>query len=109
MAPFKHFVPSVLLFSLPDALWVYSFTALLGYIWSKQPTCWERKLWTLVPVSLGLGGEFGQLLHLIPGTFDWGDVAAYLVAWFAAFISVSVFLNHGAQSMIGRRTYESKA
>lgn len=109
VGPFRHLVPGVLLFSLPDALWVYAFTALLGYIWSKQPTCWERKLWTLLPVSLGLGGEFGQGLHLIPGTFDWCDVAAYLAAWFAAFISVSVFLNSGTQSWVGTKTNESKA
>jgi hypothetical protein len=48
-------------------------------------------------------------LHLIPGTFDWGDVAAYLAAWFAAFISVSAFINHGTQSLIGIQTNESKA
>jgi hypothetical protein len=108
VAGFRHLLPGVFLYSLPDALWVYSLTALLQFVWTKQPMSWERRIWTLLPVCLGVGGEFGQLLHLIPGTFDWADVAAYLVAWAAASISVSAFLNLSSkQSMIGTRINEA--
>src|SRR2546429_9694493 len=32
----KHFVPGPVLYSLPDALWVHSFTAFMTLLWSKQ-------------------------------------------------------------------------
>jgi hypothetical protein len=104
VASFRHFLPGVIVYSLPDALWVYSFTVLLGYIWSGQTPCWERRFWTFLPVSLGIGGEFGQLLRLVPGTFDWADVAAYAGAWLSASLSLLIF-----SRLAGRRANDWNA
>jgi len=110
LAGFRHLLPGVFLYSVPDALWVYSFTTLLEYVWSEQPICWELRTWTLLPLVLGVSGEFGQLLHLVPGTFDWADVIAYLAAWFAAQISVATFLKLARkQPVIGLRPNENPA
>ena len=101
-APFRHLLPGWFLYSLPDALWVFSFTALIEYIWTSHPLGLGRRLWILLPVCLSVGGEFGQLFHLIPGTFDWADVFAYLAAYLAASASVSTVLKvRTRQHLIG--------
>jgi hypothetical protein len=89
LAGIKHFIPAPILYSLPDALWVYSFTALMYLLWLDEPPGYERALWILLPVSMGIGAEFGQLLKVVPGTFDWSDVLAYV----AAFVSASIFMH----------------
>jgi hypothetical protein len=86
---FRHLVPGPILFSLPDALWVYSFTAFIQYLWAEQPKCYAKTLWPLLPVALACGAEIGQLFAVVPGTFDPVDLIAYVVAWKAASISVN--------------------
>lgn len=74
-------IPQVILYSLPDALWVYSFTAALALIWERDPSmsiyC---LLWLLLPMTIAMVAEFGQSLHWVPGTFDWLDVLSYFIA-----------------------------
>ena len=36
--------------------------------------------------DLGVGSEFGQLVNIVPGTFDWYDVAAYVGGYVLALI-----------------------
>ena len=36
LAGVKHLIPGIL-YSLPDGLWVYSFTSLMGCIWFQCP------------------------------------------------------------------------
>jgi hypothetical protein len=92
LAGVKHLIPGPILYSLPDGLWVYSFTALMGYIWYQQPQRYARLFWTLLPVSMAVGAEIGQRLRLVPGTFDWADMSSYLVAWALATVSVQIFI-----------------
>ena len=77
---YRSVIPQPLLYSLPDALWVYSFTAALVLIWRRESVSLQKGLWLLLPSMLALGAEFGQALHLMPGTFDWSDVIAYIFA-----------------------------
>jgi hypothetical protein len=88
----KHFIPGPILYSLPDGLWVYSFTALMGYIWYQKPQRYARLFWTLLPISMAVTAEIGQGLRLVPGTFDWADMSSYLVAWALATVSVRTFV-----------------
>jgi hypothetical protein len=88
----KHLIPGIILYSLPDGLWVYSFTALMGYLWYQKPQRYARLFWTLLPVSTAVGAEIGQGLRLVPGTFDWADMSSYLVAWALATASVQIFI-----------------
>lgn len=88
----KHLIPSPILYSLPDGLWVYSFTALLRYIWRQQPEGPSRHIWSLLPVTMAVCAEVGQRFRLVPGTFDWMDMALYVAAWLLAIFSARVFL-----------------
>jgi hypothetical protein len=93
----KHLVPDFILYSLPDGLWLYAFTALMGFIWLNEPNRYLRLFWNLLPVFLAVGSEFGQRFRLIPGTFDWWDVVSYIAAWVPAVVSIHVFLSRTAE------------
>jgi hypothetical protein len=94
----KHLIPELILYSVPDALWVYGATALLGYLWRNDPRRYVQWFWTLVPVCIAVGSEFGQLFKLITGTFDWADVSCYLATWALAIVAGHLFLGGGAES-----------
>ncbi len=83
---FKNSVPKWIYFSLPDGLWVYSFTSALLIIWRKNRR--QARLWILVPFTLGVIIEILQLFHLFPGTFDILDLI-FSITFFA--LSVQVF------------------
>jgi hypothetical protein len=72
-APVRGYIPSWMLYSLPDAAWASCGVFLLAAIWSGSyhPS---RHFWVLLAPSLALCGEFAQLFHLLPGTFDVADV-----------------------------------
>jgi hypothetical protein len=85
VAPLRHFVPNPILYSLPDALWVYSFTALMCLLWGLERNSAARTFWLSLPTILAVGAEFGQLSKWIPGTFDPVDIASYLLAGFLGY------------------------
>ena len=93
----KHLIPGVILYSVPDGLWLYSFTALMGLIWFNEPRRSIRAFWIVLPVLLAVGSEFAQRFRLIPGTFDWWDVVSYIAAWVPAVVSIHVFLSRTAE------------
>jgi hypothetical protein len=66
-------LPEWFLYSLPDAAWSSCGIFLFAAIWSgsRHPA---RHFWVLLAPNLALGGEFAQLLRLLPGTFDVTDV-----------------------------------
>jgi hypothetical protein len=72
-APMRDYMPSWTLYSLPDAAWASCGVLLFAALWSGS---WHpsRHFWVLLAPSLALGGEFAQLLRLLPGTFDIADV-----------------------------------
>jgi hypothetical protein len=71
-------LPSIVLYNLPDALWLYSFLSTIAFIWKSN-----RRLglaWQGGCTMLALASEFFQKAHLLPGTFDPADLLAYLIA-----------------------------
>jgi hypothetical protein len=95
VSPARHLLPAAVIYSLPDALWVYSFTTLLQYVWAGHSRCPERTFWSCLPVALAVGSEIGQHFGLVPGTFDPVDLVAYFVAWATASVVVSAFIVKG--------------
>jgi len=91
LAGVRHFLPAFVLYSLPDALWVYSFTFLMQSVWFLHPKSYGRTFWILLPVSLAVGAEVGQLLKVVPGTFDLMDIAGYIAAWAAATMFIRTY------------------
>ncbi len=73
-------LPNFAIYSLPDACWAYSMSALQANIWrcTRSVGAWVI---VLCPPTLALLGEFGQLIQIVPGTFCWEDVGSVLCAF----------------------------
>lgn len=85
----QHFyIPSFILYNLPDGLWMYSLIWILIIIWRFAFSIW---LWIYLFIAfiLSIVLEFGQAVDQIPGTFDLLDIYTYIVAFF---IGLSTFL-----------------
>jgi hypothetical protein len=83
----KSFIPNWVLFSLPDGLWVYSFSSAIIIIWNDN-----RKVLILLltfPLIFGPAVELLQFFKLFKGTFDIIDLTLTIVAFI---ISVNINL-----------------
>jgi hypothetical protein len=72
--PMVELLPGWFLYSLPDGLWVYSFTAFLLATWRGTPPSVATFAWLLAPTTLAVGGEVLQAFRVVPGTFDIADI-----------------------------------
>lgn len=72
-------LPAWIIFSLPDALWVFSFTSFMLIIW-KGSFSLHSFLWILIAPIIGLLSEIGQAFHFVRGTFDITDFTLILIA-----------------------------
>lgn len=66
--PYKNDLPNWTFFSLPDGLWVYSFSSALIILWGDQFKF--GKYWLIIPLLFGAFIEFAQKIKIFPGTFD---------------------------------------
>ena len=65
-------LPNTILYSLPDGCWVFAGTSWMLLIWHKLSP------WVFSVVTLALASELAQALGMMPGTFEWTDVAFYI-------------------------------
>lgn len=72
-------LPQWVKFSLPDALWIFSFTYFMLTIW-KFKISKSSAFWIFLAPTIGLFSEIGQLIGLIPGTFDLVDLVLLIIA-----------------------------
>lgn len=77
-------VPNWLLYSLPDGLWVYAFTAALFLFWKGK-----NSIWIWIPIFTSVLFEVAQATKIIPGTFDFIDLLFSAIA----FTLSKLFLN----------------
>jgi hypothetical protein len=70
---YKNDIPNWAYFSLPDGLWIYSFTSAILIYWYNDIK--KTKLWLLIPFITGVLTEILQGLKLFPGTFDNFDLS----------------------------------
>ncbi|MFT5686355.1 MAG: hypothetical protein ACI8RZ_007311 [Myxococcota bacterium] len=82
-APLTPWVPGFVLFSIPDGVWVFSATAFFARLWHDGPL-WIRAAWIGAAPAMAIGGELGQIVGLVPGTFDVLDILAYIAATLGA-------------------------
>lgn len=73
------FVPGWVLYSLPNALWTYSFCYLMYWVWMDESALW-RSAFLFIPIFLSVGLELGQLIGVVPGTFCLTDMFLNLLA-----------------------------
>lgn len=91
--PFKHFLPSFVVFSLPAALWLYAATAVCLILWARRKAK-IKWFWIALPLVLAAGSEIGQRFHIVPGTFDVLDLLAYITAAIAAYTLLGKRMHH---------------
>lgn len=75
---YKSFLPDWLLYSLPDGLWVFSYVSLILLLWDNELSGLNI-FWIFLMPILAIASELGQLLNLIPGTFDIIDLIFYIL------------------------------
>jgi hypothetical protein len=79
-------LPEWLLYSLPDGLWVYAVTSWMILIWSRRPPM----PWLIVGVALGVGGELGQAVGMVSGTYQHLDMIFYLLGFITACLQLEI-------------------
>lgn len=82
-------IPNWLLFSVPDGLWVLSYTCLILYIWNFNLNRKNIFWFVLLPI-IALGSEIMQSFNIISGTFDYFDIVAYIVGFLVPFIIFNI-------------------
>lgn len=65
--------------SLPDGLWLFAYMFLVDSIWNGSKSISSYIFVYSLPV-FALLSEFLQYFGLVPGVFDWIDIASYLFA-----------------------------
>jgi len=79
LAPIGSHLPDFVLYCVPDGAWVFACTAFFARLWPDGPI-WMRVGWIGIGSVLAIGGELGQAIGFVPGTFDPLDILAYTVA-----------------------------
>jgi hypothetical protein len=59
--PLSKSLPDWILYSLPDGLWVFSYMALMLFIWNRNITA-QNILWFFLVPILAIGSEVFQYL-----------------------------------------------
>jgi len=80
---FKNYLPCWIYYSLPDALWVYSFTSALLILWNGRLT-----FWLFFVLLTGTFVEIAQGINIFPGTFDILDLLFNIIALFLSIIII---------------------
>jgi len=84
---FKYLIPDIILFSLPDALWIYSLLMAYIYIWNSTLNR-QNLFWFLLAPGISFFSEIGQALALVTGTFDSDDLLLSILFTLAASIQI---------------------
>ncbi len=84
--PLSKSLPDWILYSLPDGLWVFSYMALMLFIWNRNITA-QNILWFFLVPILAIGSEVFQYLKFLPGTFDPKDLLIYFLGTTLPFVT----------------------
>lgn len=83
-------IKNYILFSVPDGLWLYSFTSSMILIWKKSNFRYKN-LWMFSGGIIAISHEVGQRLGLFSGTYDVKDLTTYLIATIVAVSVTNIF------------------
>lgn len=68
-------LPSIVRNYLPDGLWAYALMSSILIVWDRS----IHFLWVVLAILSGIAYEWLQYRHILAGTGDAGDIAAYTV------------------------------
>lgn len=72
-------MPAWVIYSLPDALWMFSMVLVILMIWNFQLNRHSLQ-WIILAVFAGILFEISQKYHFVPGTFDVIDLIFILIS-----------------------------
>ena len=75
--PLTDHLPNWFLYSLPDGLWLFSYLSILLAVWNNIISK-HNIHWLLLVPTIAIISEIGQLLGIVPGTFDIFDLTFYI-------------------------------
>jgi len=75
---FINHLPNWLIYSLPDGLWIFSYMSLILFIWKNRIT-FNNIIWIVMPPVIVIMFEIGQFMNIVQGTFDYCDIAFYII------------------------------
>jgi hypothetical protein len=81
VAPFYQILPKWFTLSLPQALWFLSGSLAVHSIW-RDSWSENEQLWLTVIAFLAFGGELGQAVGIVQGSFDFVDLVFMIAAYF---------------------------
>jgi len=84
----KEKIPPIVLYSLPDGIWVYSATYLMIMIWEKDLTYIPAWIWISLPFICSIIAELLQLGHIIEGQYCSYDMLFYFSFFILALINI---------------------
>jgi len=76
--------PKWFIYSLPDGLWIFSYTAISLEVW-KHSINNQNIFWIFSIPVIAVLSEFLQLSKIIPGTFDPADLIFYFLGIILSF------------------------
>ena len=83
---YRVYLPTWIYYSLPDALWTYSFSSAYLILWKGNIKA--IKYWLLLPFVFSCMVELGQAIGIVRGTFDIVDL---ILCFLAIIVSVLIF------------------
>lgn len=78
--PLRPFLPNWVIYSLPQALWLYSGLSAISVTWGTVSSQGSRR-WFVGFGLVGFSFEFGQMTHFIPGRFDILDLILLILIY----------------------------
>jgi len=75
--PYKEYLPDWFLYSLPDGLWMFSYSCIVLVIWKRKITKYSL-LWLLSLPMISILFEVLQYYDYFNGTFDIIDIIFYI-------------------------------
>ena len=75
--PYKEYLPDWFLYSLPDGLWMFSYSCIVLVIWKRKITK-HSLLWLVSLPVISIFCEILQYYHYINGTFDVIDIILFI-------------------------------
>lgn len=97
-------LPGYIIFSVPEGLWIFAATLISKNLYLVYR---HRKFHLVhVPILYGIGLEFLQLLHIMPGRFDILDILFTLFFWLLAMLFISnPFRQQSIREQFNYRTF----
>jgi hypothetical protein len=65
-------LPEFLIYSLPNALWIYSLVTIIASIWIRNH--YFLTVWLIICLFISVGQEIAQYYHILKGTYDKIDI-----------------------------------